>query len=290
MKKVLFLLVCLSLIVAGLLAATAYAQGSSAASMARGGRLYDKWWKVIDAEAPTTDHPLWALQTTNTRSGSATWRCKECHGWDYKGKDGAYGSGSHYTGFVGVWDAAQTKSAEELAAILKGSTNADHDFSSVLDDTSITDLANFLKEGLVDNAQYIDYSTKKPIGGDASHGEELFSGLCAACHGDDGTEINFKTPEEPEYVGTVASGNPWEFLHKVRAGQPGTAMPAAIEGDWSMQDVVDVLAYAQSLPTGAPEALPVTGGAVAGSVVYMVGLGLAGLAILTSGVLLRLRR
>jgi len=38
--------------------------------------------------------PLWATQSSNTRSGKDTWRCKECHGWDYMGVDGAYGSGS----------------------------------------------------------------------------------------------------------------------------------------------------------------------------------------------------
>src|SRR3990172_1061139 len=75
----------------------------------RGGLLYDEWWVVIAedeaeahmAEGPATDHPLWKTQTTNTRTGADTWRCKECHGWDYKGVDGAYGSGSHQTGFKG---------------------------------------------------------------------------------------------------------------------------------------------------------------------------------------------
>ena len=27
--------------------------------------------------------------------------------------------------------------------------------------------------------------------------------------------------EEPEWVGTIAVDNPWEFMHKVRVGQPG---------------------------------------------------------------------
>lgn len=80
----------------------------------RGGLLYDKWWAVGEEDdhehddheasgaAPEGDHPLWATQSTNERSGGDTWRCKECHGWDYKGADGAYGDGSHFTGFVGV--------------------------------------------------------------------------------------------------------------------------------------------------------------------------------------------
>jgi len=69
----------------------------------RGGQLYDNWWKTtIDTEKPKKDHPLWKEQSTNKRSGYDTYRCKECHGWDYRGKDGAYGKGSHYTGFKGT--------------------------------------------------------------------------------------------------------------------------------------------------------------------------------------------
>src|SRR3989304_6104209 len=58
----------------------------------RGGLLYDQWWDVLEVDAPAEDQPLWGTQTTNTRSGADSWRCKECHGWDYKGVDGAYGS------------------------------------------------------------------------------------------------------------------------------------------------------------------------------------------------------
>ncbi|MDP2727915.1 MAG: hypothetical protein Q8P59_10275, partial [Dehalococcoidia bacterium] len=54
------------------------------ASVAKGGRLYDEWWEEAPgATEPKGDQPLWATQTTNTRKGTDTWRCKECHGWDY---------------------------------------------------------------------------------------------------------------------------------------------------------------------------------------------------------------
>lgn len=226
------------------------ASGSDAKSVARGGLLYDKWWKVVPGAAePKDDHPLWASQTTNKRKGPDTWRCKECHGWDYKGKDGAYGSGSHLTGFPGVWEAAQKKSVTELAAALKGSANKKHDFSSVMKDQDITDLANFLKDGLVDVTQYVDYKTKKPIGADAGRGKTL-AVLCEGCHGPDGKKLNFGSEKKPEYVGTIAKDNPQEFLHKVRVGNPGSdpTMPAALVLGWDMKQVVDVLAHAQTLP------------------------------------------
>lgn len=228
----------------------AAARGAKAASIARGGTLYDAWWKVVPgAKEPKDNQPLWALQTTNKRKGSITWRCKECHGWDYKGKDGAYGSGSHYTGFPGLWDAAQKKGADALAAALKGSANPRHDFSSVLRPEDIADLVDFLKGGLTDMTKYVDYKTKKPVGGDVERGRARY-GVCGACHGPDGKKLNFGSDKAPEYLGTIAKANPQEFLHKTRVGQPGSKppMPAALVLGWDMKQVVDVLAYSQTLP------------------------------------------
>lgn len=232
------------------LVAPAASPASNVQSVARGGLLYDMWWRVVPgASEPKSDQALWALQTTNKRSGSVSWRCKECHGWDYKGKDGAYGSGSRYTGFPGVWDAAQKKSAGELAAILRGAPNNKHNFSSVLRPADIADLVNFLKNGLVDMGRHVDYKTKHPIGGDAGRGNSLYA-VCGACHGPDGKKLNFGSEKSPEYVGTIAKTNPQEFLHKILVGQPGSnpVMPGALEMGWPISQVVDVLAYSQTLP------------------------------------------
>jgi mono/diheme cytochrome c family protein len=214
-----------------------------------GGRLYDQWWKEAGVDEPSSDQPLWATQSTNTRSGTDTWRCKECHGWDYQGAAGAYGSGSHFTGFSGVFD-VQSESFDTIVAFIDGSANSDHDFSA-MGDEAINNLAAFLKSSLVDVSPLIDPETKAAIGGDTANGEELFAG-CAACHGDDGLLLNFGGDDDPEYVGTIAFDNPWEFLHKVRAGQPGTGMPAALDAGWSMDDLLDLLAFSQTLPIEAP--------------------------------------
>ncbi len=247
----LFSLTALLVATLGLRQQTAAATtGAKAESIVRGGLLYDAWWKVVPkASEPKDNHPLWGLQTSNKRKGSVTWRCKECHGWDYRGKEGAYGSGSHFTGFTGVWSAAQKKSEDELAAILKGSGNPRHDFSSVLRPEDINDLVNFLKGGLVDMMKYVDYKSNKPIGADAKRGKAQ-AAMCGACHGPDGKKLNFGSNKDPEYVGTVAKANPQEFIHKVLVGHPGSnpPMPAALVLGWDIKQVLDVLAYSQTLP------------------------------------------
>ncbi|RME49857.1 MAG: hypothetical protein D6790_21970 [Caldilineae bacterium] len=218
-------------------------------SVDRGARLYDKWWGETGGNAPAVDQPLWALQTSNKRSGADTWRCKECHGWDYQGKDGAYASGSHATGFPGIFD-AQSKSTEELVAALTGQVNPDHDFSAFLTEQDLADMAAFIHEGFVREQDYLDYASKAPLAADVENGKILFQGACAECHGPDGRSLNFHTMEEPEYVGTLANDNIQEFLHKARFGQPGShpAMPSTYAWGWSVQDAVDLLGYAQTLP------------------------------------------
>ena len=219
---------------------------ASASSIVSGGLMYDKWWKAAEgASEPTADQPLWALQTTNARSGSTSWRCKECHGWDYKGEGGAYSGGSHYTGFPGVYDAYLTKSKAQLLDVMTGGTDCRHDFSSVLSEAALENLVDFLSEGPINDVKYIDYATKKPIGANVANGEELYTSTCVACHGANGKQIDFHGGEG---VRGVANDNPWETLHKIRFGQPATGMPAGVANGWSIQDAVDVLGYAQTLP------------------------------------------
>jgi thiosulfate dehydrogenase len=197
-------------------------------------------------DAPTDDQPLWATQSTNTRSGADTWRCKECHGWDYKGVDGAYGSGSHQTGFPGVLDAV-SMSTEELLAWLDGSTNSDHDFSGVMDEVALNALATFIQTETTDTSPFIN--ADKTVNGDPASGKALYDGTCASCHGVDGKKINFASEEEPEYVGTLAADNPWEFFHKASLGQPDAPMPVGRALGWSLEDIADLTAFAQTLPT-----------------------------------------
>ena len=205
----------------------------------RGGVLYDKWYAVLGKEPPAGTHP--AYPKAGKQKGASTWRCKECHGWDYKGASGAYAKGSHYTGIAGIRNMTHAP-IEATVAILK---DANHGFGKLMADEDLAALAHFVSHGQIDTDSYIDRAAKKARG-DPARGERIFQTTCARCHGGDGKQINFKTPADPEYIGTVANENPWETLHKIRMGQPGVPMISMLAFD--VRDHLDILAYAQTLP------------------------------------------
>lgn len=214
----------------------------------RGAILYDRWYSALGQQAPEGDMPIWGRQRSNSRSGPDTWRCVECHGWDYKGSQGAYGSGSHFTGFPNISALVPNLTEQEIIDHLKGSKDPAHDFSSHMDDVSLGRLALFLKFGLIDDDQYIDDVSLTVIGGDLKHGKALYEHVCANCHGADGTLIVFRTEGVDEYLGTVASRDPWRFLHRTRFGVAGVDMPVGAKLGWTAEDGRDVLAYVQTLP------------------------------------------
>ncbi len=187
--------------------------------LAEGGRLYDKWWAEYGLEKPSNTHP--AYPSAGKKTGGDTWRCKECHGWDYQGKDGAYGKGGHFTGIPGIRNYAGAAPDQ----VVKIVTDDTHQYSKVLPDPAIDAVARFVVGGQIDMDRYIDAGSKQ-VKGDKTLGRRLFDEKCARCHGEDGANLNFSgDPGKPEFVGTVAANNPWEALHKIRNGQPGSKMP-----------------------------------------------------------------
>ncbi len=204
-------------------------------SIARGGQLYDKWYKVIDAEAPKKAHPAYPSDRKYAKKPKANWRCKECHGWDTMGKDGAYAKGKHSTGIKGIAGMAGADPAK-IIAVLKDKT---HGYGGKMDEADFQDLALFVSKGQVDMGAYVDRATKKPKG-DKAKGEVYFNTICAQCHGKDGL-----LPKDMKPMGKQM-GNPWEVMHKILNGQPGEKMPALRALD--RQIVVDIMSHLTTLP------------------------------------------
>lgn len=204
-------------------------------SIARGGRLYDKFFVENKTTKPDADHASYPNKG-GKYGKDASWRCKECHGWDYMGKDGAYASGGHATGIKGIRGAAG-KDPAAIVAILK---DAKHGYTDKqLSTKDMNDLALFVSKGQVDMSKYIDAKTKKAKG-NAAKGEVYFNTICAGCHGFDG-----KKNKDGTALGSVAD-NPYEMLNKVLNGQPGEGMPSLRALD--PQIAVDIVSYLPQLP------------------------------------------
>lgn len=202
--------------------------------LANGGRLYDKWFAENKMPKPTADHP--AYPHKGGQYGKDTsWRCKECHGWDYKGKDGAYAKGGHATGIKGIQGAAG-KDPAAIAALLRDKT---HGYSEAqLSAKDASDLALFVSKGQIDMAKYVDAANKAK--GNGAKGEVYFNTLCAGCHGTDGKKLKDAPP-----LGSVAD-NGAEMMHKILNGQPAEAMPALRAIDH--QIAADIAVHLTSLP------------------------------------------
>jgi thiosulfate dehydrogenase len=219
----------------------------------QGARIYDNWMLVLDQPPPEGSHPLWASQETNTRTGASTWRCVECHGWDYKGAQGAYGvSSAHFTGFPGVIGVVGA-TEEDVLDWLNGANNPDHNFLALTNSTALLDLAAFLRTQQIDMDLLIDPYTGNALG-DRTPGRELYISTCTRCHGSFGDSINFGNGVVPIYLADIASVDPWQTLHKIRFGTATyKRMPATEALGWSLTEVADVLTYIQTLRRGSPE-------------------------------------
>jgi thiosulfate dehydrogenase len=210
------------------------AAAETESSMARGARLYDKWWAENKAAKPTGDHPAYPVKG-GKYGGDTSWRCKECHGWDYKGKDGAYAKGAHASGIKGIQGAAG-KDPAAIAAVLRDKS---HGYTETqLSAADASDLALFVSRGQGQLAKYLAADNK--VKGDGARGEAYFNTLCAGCHGQDGKKVKDGPP-----LGSVAD-NGAEMMHKLLNGQPGEAMPALRALDH--QTAADIAVHLVKLP------------------------------------------
>lgn len=209
------------------------------ASLARGGRLYDNWPRETARPAPDGPHPAYPAEAGGDRRVDAedTWRCRECHGWDYRGKDGAYATGRHATGIVGIADWAG-RPAAEIEAVLTDDT---HGYGTLLTRRDLSDLAAFVSAGQVPMDRWVDAEGRITAPDTGEDYRAHYAMLCVTCHGTEGHAVRTMPP-----LGRVATENPWRSLHSVLNGHPGEAMPPlrAFPRDLA----TGILSYVQTLP------------------------------------------
>ncbi|MFK5857618.1 MAG: c-type cytochrome [Bacteroidota bacterium] len=222
------------------------------ADISIGGIMYDKFWSVESGFDQGNTH------MTTFNASSNFFRCKQCHGWDGLGSNGAYISRAPSTtrpnvSSLNLYELAQTKTAQELFDGMKETANRrdiSYDLSSYdpetnategdkmpnlnqfLSDDQIWDMIKFMKEGMFDVSQLYDatYEGTYPTGsatfnnvglnGDAANGNTYYTSNCAGCHGGDGTTLEM----EGKTLGEFVRSKPNEVQHKVHYGQLGSTM------------------------------------------------------------------
>ncbi len=261
-----------------------------------GGRLFDKFW----AQDPTgTGFSLnnSNLSTQDQLDGITSngdfFRCKQCHGWDRLGREGAYSNRAPNTGRPNVADLDLTSvatrySEQELFAAIKADSANRRDidtdlstydpaensivgdqmpnFSQILTDEQVWDLVKFFALEAVDSSQIYDLTlgagtypdrdrTFSNLGkdGDATNGDILFASTCKLCHGADGTAFMF---DDGKYsVGRHVRAKPYEDILKVKFGHPGSIMEPQLTDNNDIKDLFKALANADNYPD-VPPALP----------------------------------
>ncbi len=212
-----------------------------------GGRIYDNWWDALDREEPKSTNPAYPTAVNKKVTGADTWRCKECHAWDYQGKDGIYAKGGHFTGISGI-RGAEGKPLEDLMGVFR---DKNHPYTKeMINDEELKRLAVFVSRGQVDMRTFLDYSKRKVNAGNVEHGREIFQTTCAACHGFDGRALDWGASPEHNYVGTEAVEVPDEVMHKILNAHTGVQMINLRA--FPFENAIDVIAYAATLPLDPP--------------------------------------
>ncbi len=220
---------------------------SEAWTLAAGGRIYDDWASALDREEPEGTNPAYPVAINAKQTGYGTWRCKECHAWDYKGKDGIYAKGSHFTGIPGI-EGAIGRPVEQIVPILR---DANHPYTpEMITDAEMLRVAAFVSRGQVDMRSFLDYETRTVNAGDVDRGRNIFQTTCAACHGFDGRLLDWGGEGEHNYVGTEAVEVPDEVMHKILNAHTGVQMINLRA--FPLVNAIDLIAYAATLPLDPP--------------------------------------
>ena len=257
-----------------------------------GGRMYSKFWATETGFSLLNSNLQNQTELDAVTSRSNFFRCKQCHGWDRLGREGGYSNRAPKTSRPNVADfdlAVFSASATEqqiFDAIKTGTvarrdvstdlTNYDPtvdptvgdqmpDYSQILTDPQISQIANFLKSEAIDTTQLYDITLDSGIypargrtfsnlglSGDEVNGANVYANRCAGCHGEDGTA--FLVDGSTYTLGAHFRLKPYEDQHKVKFGHLGSSMGAILSLS-PVSDIVD-LYKAMADPVVFPDEAP----------------------------------
>ena len=216
-------------------------------NLIRGGQLYIAWDQLIPPEEIPPQHPLWPKEASSQVPPVLTWRCVNCHGWDYSGSTGKTLSGAYRSmGYPGLFRLTSA-SLEEITPWLNGLEYTEHDFTNYLSGQDLINLAAFISSGLVAPELIADPETYI-VQGTLEVGDTVYEEYCSSCHGLEGERINLGTVTRPTFLGDLAWTNPWRMAHTIRYGHLTTRLPSASDLGLSFSQQLDIIAFTQTLP------------------------------------------
>ncbi|PRQ08544.1 c-type cytochrome [Enhygromyxa salina] len=249
--------------------------------LARGGRLFDKWYADSSFEGmftPGSEGGPFGDGTLADVNGAAfpndeghDYRLKNFFGWDLRGTEGIYGPGYADKSYALSTNLlALPRSHAELVTWFEGGGDGLPAYGDVLRADQIDDMAAFvlaMRTGQLPRASEIwALSATAPSsytllpGGDVQAGHAAYASTCAQCHGVDGTVYLF---DDGEYtLGSFARQKAYEGWFKLLVGHPGSLMgpqvpdglTAAEQAAWIL-DVFAALCDREVYPaTGASKA------------------------------------
>ncbi len=221
-------------------------------SIARGGRLYDKWWAEAtiefspdDKNTPKRDGkggPFGNGTLPNAKGESMLntghdYRLKNLFGWDLQGAAGIYGEKyQNKSSVLSVVLLEEGVSVQEWSRRLSEGFEGVPAYGKVLNKTQIEDIAAFITAmasgKLVRAGQVWSLSENTPknytlkTGGDPERGHQLVEEKCSMCHGKNGTNFYL---EDAYSLGSFARAKSYEAWLKILNGQPGTKMRAQVD-------------------------------------------------------------
>jgi len=173
-------------------------------------------------------------------------RCKSCHGWDLKGRDGVLidkKSSDTYPVVADVNLISDTRVNDDIREIYDAIANVGShdpnsgdytqqmpDYTKIITSEDIWDLVKFIKET---GHQTDDFYTLTTTGtypngtksfsnigknGNAAAGLVTYNAKCASCHGADGSKINIYC--KGIWLGNMFRDDPHEIQHKAVWGMP----------------------------------------------------------------------